>query len=135
RWTFRKLIGNPRAVPFFLELRAIAASWKTPHDAASAFDSYLADELTRCQIPDAKVVVAALLREPAGPQPVLLIDGWDELGSQGERVRERLAEFCNAFPNVVVMVSSRPTAISLLRVRESSRPCTSSRCPTARCGA
>lgn len=108
RWTFRKLIGNPQVLPFFLELRAIAASWKTTHDAARAFDGYLADELTRCQIPDSAAVVAALLRDPVGPQPVVLIDGWDELGAQGERVRERLVEFCNAFPNVVVMVSSRP---------------------------
>ena len=53
-------------------------------------------------------MVASLLADTSGPQPVLLIDGWDELGAQGERMRERLVEFCRAFPRAVVMVSSRP---------------------------
>jgi hypothetical protein len=108
RWTFRRLIRDPRAVPFFLELRAIASAWKIPQGAGRAIDSYLADELTDCSIGDAPAVVAALLAEPSGLQPVILIDGWDELGAQGERVRERLVEFCSAFPHVVVVVSSRP---------------------------
>lgn len=32
-------------MPFFLELRAIAAAWKTPQDAARPVESYLADAL------------------------------------------------------------------------------------------
>jgi hypothetical protein len=43
RWTFRRLIRDPRALPFFLELREIAAAWKTPQDARSPIDSYLAE--------------------------------------------------------------------------------------------
>jgi hypothetical protein len=108
RWTFRRLIRDPRAMPFFLELRAIAAAWKTPQDAGRAVDLYLIDELTACGVSDPGAMVAALLVDPSGPRLVLLIDGWDELGAQGERLRERLVEFCSAFPRVVVVVSSRP---------------------------
>ena len=108
RWTFRRLIRDLRAVPFFLELRAIAAGWKTPQDAARPIDSYLASELAAAGAPDAEAIVTALLSDSSGPQPVLLIDGWDELGAQGERLRERLVELCRAFPRLVVVVSSRP---------------------------
>jgi len=108
RWTFRRLIRDPRAVPFFLELRAIAAAWRTPQDAGRSVDSYLAEALTACGASDANAIVAALVADPSGPQLVILIDGWDELGAQGERLRERLVEFCGAFPRVVVVVSSRP---------------------------
>lgn len=108
RWTFRRLIRDPRALPFFLELRAIAAAWSTRRDSGRSIDSYLADELAACGVSNGDVVVAALLASTTGPHPVLLIDGWDELGAQGERMRERLVEFCGAFPRVTVMVSSRP---------------------------
>jgi hypothetical protein len=108
RWTFRRLIRHPRAVPFFLELRAIAAAWNAPQDAARSIESYLADTLDGCGAADASAAVAALLADASGPRPVILIDGWDELGGQGERLRERLVELCRAFPHVNVMVSSRP---------------------------
>jgi len=108
RWTFRRLIRDPRVVPFFLELRAIAAAWKTPQEAGRPVDRYLVDELTACGVADATASVVALLSDPSGSQPVILIDGWDELGAQGERLRERLVEFCRAFPRAVVVVSSRP---------------------------
>lgn len=108
RWTFRRLILHPDAVPFFLELRTLATGWKTSQDAARPIGSYLAGELTECGASDPSAIVAALLADRSGPQPVVLIDGWDELGAQGERLRERLVEFCHAFPRVVVLVSSRP---------------------------
>lgn len=108
RWTFRRLIGDPRAVPFLLELRSIAATWKTPKDSARSVESYLADALSGCAAADPDAVVEALLAKPSGPKVVILLDGWDELGDQGERLRERLVEFCRAFPHVVVMVTSRP---------------------------
>jgi NACHT domain len=108
RWTFRRLIEDARAVPFFLELRAIAAAWKTPGDAALPVESYLADALSGCGADDPEAVVADLLADTSGPRPVLLLDGWDELGAHGERLRERLVELCRAFPHVNVVVSSRP---------------------------
>jgi len=108
RWTFRRLIRDPRAIPFFLELRAIAAVWKTPHDAARPIEGYLADALAECGAADPDAVIAAVLADESGPRPVILIDGWDELGSQGERPRERLVELCRAYPHIVVVVSSRP---------------------------
>ncbi|HWO21035.1 MAG TPA: NACHT domain-containing protein, partial [Kofleriaceae bacterium] len=108
RWTFRRLIEDARAVPFFLELRAIAAAWKTPGDAARPIESYLADALSGCGASNPEHIVSELLAETSGPRPVLLLDGWDELGADGERLRERLVELCRAFPHVNVVVSSRP---------------------------
>ena len=108
RWTFRRLIEDARAVPFFLELRAIAAAWKTPGDAARPIESYLADALSECGASDPNALLAELLADESGPRPVILLDGWDELGAQGERLRERLVELCRASPHVNVVVSSRP---------------------------
>lgn len=108
RWTFRRLIEDARALPFFLELRAIAAAWKAPGDAARPIERYLADALSGCSASDPEAIVAALLADTSGPRPVLLLDGWDEIGAEGERLRERLVELCRAFPHVNVVVSSRP---------------------------
>jgi hypothetical protein len=108
RWTFRRLINEPRALPFLLELRADQAPWRPAHDAGRPIDSYLAAELAACGASDPEAAVAALLADPSGPQPVILIDGWDEIGAEGERLRERLIEFRGGFSHVTIIVSSRP---------------------------
>lgn len=107
RWTFRRLLEDSGAIPFFLELRTIAAAWKTAKDAAQSIETYLAEELDECGADRPKEVVATLLANPSGPRVVILIDGWDEIGSNGERLRKRLVELCRAYSHVVLIVSSR----------------------------
>jgi hypothetical protein len=108
RWTFRRLLNDSGAIPFFLELRTIAAAWKTTKDATQSIETYLAEELDECGADRPKEVVATLLANTSGPRVVILIDGWDEIGTNGEYLRKRLVELCRTFSHVVVIVSSRP---------------------------
>lgn len=110
RWTFRRLIERDKlsAVPFFLELRNIARLWKdTPFDEQTIL-SCVVHELKICNVPDAGRVAMTLLENNIEPVPILLVDGWDELGELGHRFRERLAEFRTAYPRAKIIVTSRP---------------------------
>jgi hypothetical protein len=48
------------------------------------------------------------LRSRAGPLPVLLVDGWDELGPLGQEFRDALFGFLREYNHVLVVVTSRP---------------------------
>jgi hypothetical protein len=110
RWTFRRLIERATlaVIPFFLELRTIARLWKnTPLDEQTILNC-LVHELKMCNVPDCGRVAMTLLERDTEPTPVLLVDGWDELGELGHRFRERLTEFRTAHPRAKVVVTSRP---------------------------
>ncbi|MCP4658863.1 MAG: hypothetical protein GY856_25915, partial [bacterium] len=49
-----------------------------------------------------------VLESSEGPRPVLLVDGWDELGDLGEELRRKLLGFMHVHPRMLVVVSSRP---------------------------
>jgi 3',5'-cyclic AMP phosphodiesterase CpdA len=106
--TFRELIHARTAVPFFLELRSVAASWDKRGDAERTIEGFLVDELKACGVAGAHAALAEILDGRDGPRPVLLVDGWDELGDLGERVRTCLSEFRAAHQRVAIVVSSRP---------------------------
>ncbi len=114
RWTFRRLIEREdlAVVPFFLELRTIARLWKhTPSDEQTVLNC-VNHELSLCNVPDSGRVALTLLEKDAEPTPILLIDGWDELGELGHRFRERLSEFRTAYPRATIVVTSRPYGAS-----------------------
>jgi hypothetical protein len=48
------------------------------------------------------------LKDEDGPRPILLVDGWDELGGLGREFRQKLASFVRAHPRVGVVATSRP---------------------------
>jgi hypothetical protein len=52
--------------------------------------------------------LAEALKDENGPRPILLVDGWDELGSIGREFRQKLAGFVRAHPRVGVVATSRP---------------------------
>jgi len=108
RQTFRQLIQARTAVPFFVELREIAASWEKRNDAERTIEALLLDEVKKCGLTGSEAALAAILDGQDGPRPVLLVDGWDELGDLGERFRKCLSEFRAAHPRAVIVVSSRP---------------------------
>jgi nucleoside phosphorylase len=95
RWTFRRLLERDNLLPFYLELRRVV-------DQADnvRFEDLLAAELGAS--PNAVLSASSRLR------PVLLVDGWDEVGERGDRLRERLLEFRHSYPNAVLVVTSRP---------------------------
>ncbi len=110
RWMFRRLLADATALPLMIELRRLAAQWERTHAQGSArtLDDYL-----QCWVADSGVSgwqdqLGPLLSAQNGPRPVLLVDGWDELGPLGTELREKLVAFLKTYPRVLAVVSSRP---------------------------
>lgn len=106
--TFRQLIQTTMTVPFFLELRSVAASWGKRTESERTIEALLADEMKACGVAGWEAGLAEILAARGGTHPVVLVDGWDELGDLGERVRMRISEFRAAHERVIIVVSSRP---------------------------
>lgn len=109
RWTYRRLLSMDAALPFFLELRAIAKDWAELAASPQPIRALLEKRLRDAAVNEPSLVLESLLaQETVGPRPVLLVDGWDELGDLGESMRLRLQEFRNVYPRALVIASSRP---------------------------
>lgn len=110
RWTFRRLAERDDAVPFFIELRRLALLCDDHSvDAAKrnlrAFIDFFVEQLG---VKGWDEALPGIFSATSGPTPVLLVDGWDELGDLGARTREQLNAFLSAHPRVRAVVSSRP---------------------------
>jgi 3',5'-cyclic AMP phosphodiesterase CpdA len=114
RWTFRRLVESPDALPFMVELRRLARVWGDDkvRGRERTLDAYLATQIAEAGVEDWTATLAAVLDAKAGPRPVLLVDGWDELGPLGEELREKLLSFLVAHPRTLAVVSSRPYGAS-----------------------
>ncbi len=112
RWTFRHLAQNEQALPFLIELRDLARKWHDAEDGERTLDAYLhgrvAERVGIGWSDELDAVLPWLLESDAGPRPVLLVDGWDELGDLGDELREKLAGFLRRHPRVLAVVTSRP---------------------------
>jgi hypothetical protein len=110
RWIFRRLIEELTAVPLSIELRKLAADWvgKDVRGDARTLEKYLEGWLAEQGLGGFADQLLRLLDSKTGPRPVLLIDGWDELGSLGSELREKLSTLLSRFPRVLAVVSSRP---------------------------
>lgn len=111
RHTFRRLLEDERFVPILLVLRDLSRRWQgkeAPRGADRSIDSFLeesaAAEVGKGWAPR----VGELLRLAEGPRPVLLVDGWDEIGELGEEVRRKLVGLMKELPRLLVIVTSRP---------------------------
>jgi hypothetical protein len=113
RWSFRRLLAREDALPLVVVLRDLARRWQDPNckGAGRSLDAFLAGWLAQ-QIGDEDVECRAEMRKvlaaEAGPRPVLLVDGWDEIGSLGEELRYKLLGLMRAHPRLLVVVTSRP---------------------------
>ncbi|ACY17726.1 NACHT domain-containing protein [Haliangium ochraceum] len=112
QWTFRRLLERDDAVPCLVELRDLAKVWGEAKPARRTLDTYLRDWVAEWvggawqeSIDD---MLRDLLEFDEGPRPVLLIDGWDEIGDLGSELRQKLAGFLKVFPRVLAVVTSRP---------------------------
>nr|WP_275939318.1 NACHT domain-containing protein [Polyangium spumosum] len=110
RHCFRKLLaeGGPAAVPFLIELRELGRAWEAAAPSERTLEAYLAARLAEVRGQDEREALAALFDDPTGPRPILLVDGWDELGDLGDEVREKLMGLLSASPRVLAVVTSRP---------------------------
>ena len=110
RHCFRKLLaeGGRTSVPFLIELRELGRAWERAAPSERTLEAYLAARLAEVRGRDERATLAALFDAPAGPRPILLVDGWDELGDLGDEVREKLMGLLSASPRVLAVVTSRP---------------------------
>jgi hypothetical protein len=102
RYTFRRMKEDVRFLPFLIELRAVAKFWSESPKDQRTIEAYLEFWL-REKVPayqDAGVKLAALLDESALWWPVLLVDGWDELGEWGGGFREKLLGMVKQYPRL-----------------------------------
>ena len=110
RHCFRKLLaeGGRTCVPFLIELRELGRAWERAAPSERTLEAYLAARLAEVRGRDERATLAALFDAPTGPRPILLVDGWDELGDLGDEVREKLMGLLSASPRVLAVVTSRP---------------------------
>lgn len=107
---FRALLAKDDTLPLMIVLRDLAQRWQSPdcRGRARSLDAFLQDWVAQ-NVPDhdAKLLADLLLSDTA-PRPVLLIDGWDEVGPLGEELRSKLIGFLQDHPRVLAIVTSRP---------------------------
>ncbi|MBF0369717.1 MAG: NACHT domain-containing protein, partial [Magnetococcales bacterium] len=107
RWTFRQLLQGEVALPIMVELRNLARLWnREEHGEKLSLEGYLEEWLSENRLDGKKLT--QFLTQKKSPRPVLLVDGWDELGELGEDLRAKLLGFMKVHPRVLVVVSSRP---------------------------
>jgi hypothetical protein len=106
RWTFRQLLSQD-ALPLPIDLRMFSRSW----DAANRdLLQYLPDWLSEYMEVNEDLLedFRRLFRDPGGPRPVLLLDGWDQLGAVlGAELHDKLIAFLRSHPRVLAVVTSR----------------------------
>jgi NACHT domain len=109
RWTFRQLLRESEAFPITVELRKLARKWQTgPSGEERSLDRFLDDIIVEHVGSHWQGYLFRLLKDVYAPRPVLLVDGWDELGLFGEEFRGKLVGLMNSYPRLVVVVTSRP---------------------------
>ncbi len=114
RWMFRRLLAREDALPVMLELRTLARAWRRGGEGGfgRCLDEALEDWMVGHLGEDCRGALGAFLRQPGAVRPVLLVDGWDELGPLGADLRGRLLGFIRAMsPRLLVVVSSRPYGV------------------------
>jgi hypothetical protein len=110
RFTFRRLLdGQLGYLPIFVELRALALNWrnKPGQGLTRSFEAYLEDWASSYGCDGRQLVAYIRTWRPGRPVPLLLVDGWDELGELGRELRAKLVGFRKAWPHARVVVTSR----------------------------
>ena len=113
RWLFHQLLGNEATLPVMVELRRLTRVWEKLEalGRARSIENYL-ENWVESQVGSGwKGWLSEVLKRQTGPRPVLLVDGWDELGDLGEELRSKLLGFISSHPRVQVVVTSRPYSI------------------------
>ncbi len=108
RWTFRELLENEGAFPIMIELRRLARVWQEVKSSERSLEKYIENWVIEYVGEGWTVKLRDVLDDPAGPRPVLLVDGWDELGELGEDLRDKLLGLMRRYDRTLVVASSRP---------------------------
>lgn len=110
RWTFRRLLESEDSLPIMVVLRDVAKYWRESESRGSKRGlEHFIEEVTQERIERSSAgEMARWLQSGEGPTPVLLVDGWDELGDLGREFREKLGALMRKLSHVRVVVTSRP---------------------------
>jgi len=110
RYTFRRVLQHPGALPLMLVLRDLARHWAQPgcEGVARSLDAFLESRIADRLGKGCEGELTKVLAGTAGVRPVLLVDGWDEIGPLGREVREKLLGIMEEHPRLLVVVTSRP---------------------------
>ena len=113
RHTFCTGIQNERVFPIMIELRRLVASWKNhnPKGEERALETYIEEIIAEYLGLEWKECVIPFLNKTTGPRPILLVDGWDELGEMGEELRRKLIAFLDGHKHILAVVTSRPYGV------------------------
>jgi hypothetical protein len=108
RHVFYRLLQRSDVCPFLIELRKLAETLQHRNvtGKARSLVSYL--EATLEELDCKAEGLEDALKDHAGPRPILLVDGWDELGGLGQEFRQKLASFVRSYPRIGVIATSRP---------------------------
>lgn len=108
RWTFRRLLELHNVLPIFIEVRQVAREWSRSKDPALRnLDKCIESEINRWSGSDGTNTLVPVFRGNRW-RSILLLDGWDELGEEGEELRAQLSGFMKNLPHILVIVTSRP---------------------------
>jgi TIR domain/NACHT domain len=110
RWTFRRLLDHPDAFPMMLILRDLAIPWsrKDLQGKERSLDHFLEDWVAEQLGRDCREELRQQIAAKPGPRPVLLVDGWDEIGPLGKELREKLLGLKQRYPRLLIVATSRP---------------------------
>jgi calcineurin-like phosphoesterase family protein len=110
RYTFRRMREDDHTLPFLIELRSVAKFWQETAGYNRTIEAYLEHWLAE-YAPDYRhsgIHLRDILKAQTNWLPVLLVDGWDELGDLGREFREKLLGMMAQYPRLLVIASSRP---------------------------
>ncbi|MBF0602866.1 MAG: TIR domain-containing protein [Nitrospirae bacterium] len=108
RWTFRQLLQRADTFPVFVELRALARYWQNAEKKSHNLESFLGSWLEEYGLKEWQGAFFLQFSRTKTVTPVLLVDGWDELGELGQDFRQKLLVFMKEHPGIRVVLSSRP---------------------------
>lgn len=113
KWLFRRLIKEKTSFPIFIELPKLAACWEDAvyRGRPRTLEAYIQEDISENVGPEWRELVIRILQQSEEPRPILLIDGWDEIGRLGDEVRVKLYGFLCTYKRVLAIVCSRPYGI------------------------
>ncbi|KYG08867.1 hypothetical protein BE21_21130 [Sorangium cellulosum] len=109
RWVFQTLLRTEGALPIMVVLHRLGMQWQKPdcRGEQRSLDAFIDDWGAQYGVEGWKGRWRELLGERGIPAPILLLDGWDEVGHLGGELKDKLSGFLSQYPRVRVIVTSR----------------------------
>jgi hypothetical protein len=109
RWVFQTLLRTEGTLPILVVLHRLGMQWRRTDCLGEqrSLDTFIDDCGTQHGVEGWKGRWRKLLDEPGTPTPILLLDGWDEVGHLGRELNGKLLGFLSQYPRVRVIVTSR----------------------------